>query len=99
MELFTQTRLDHHNLIRCHVWGFPIFVLEPKFQNAQNIPKWNQRARMGQFLGFSDEHSYLVENVHNLSTGYISPQFHLVFDDLFETAIRTKDDDHVFNKI
>ena len=46
---------------------------------------------MGHFLGFSDDHSSLVKNVRNLSTGYISPQFHLVFDDLFETFIRTKD--------
>ena len=47
---------------------------------------------MGQFLGFSDDHSSLVANVNNLITGYISPQFHLVFDDLFETVICTKDD-------
>ena len=54
---------------------------------------------MGQFLGFSDEHYSLVENVSNLSTGYISPQFHLVFDDLFEMVIHTKDDDIVLNAI
>ena len=54
---------------------------------------------MGHFLGFSDDHSSLVKNVRNLSTGYISPQFHLVFDDLFETFICTKDDDNGFNKI
>ena len=38
-------------------------------------------------------------NVCNLSTGYISPQLHLVFDDLFETVINTKDDESVFNAI
>ena len=38
-------------------------------------------------------------NVCNLSTGYISPQLHLVFDDLFETVIITKDDESVFNAI
>ena len=53
---------------------------------------------MGQFWGFSDEHSSLVENVYNLSTGYISPLFHLVFDDLFETVICTKDYENVFNQ-
>ena len=99
LEFLTSTKSDHCDLLRCHIWGFPIFVLEPKFQNAQNIPKWNQRARMGQFLGFSDKHYSLVENVSNLSTGYISPQFHLVFDDLFDTVIRTKDNENVFNKI
>ena len=54
---------------------------------------------MDQFLGFSDKHSSLVASVSNFSTGYISPQFHLAFDDLFETFICTKDDDSVFNAI
>ena len=40
---------------------------------------------MGQFLGFSDEHSTLVARVRNLSTNYVSPQFHVVFDDLFSS--------------
>ena len=35
-----------------------------------------------------DEHSSLVVNNLNLSTGYISPQYHLVFDDLFKTVMR-----------
>ena len=48
---------------------------------------------------FSDEHSSLVANVRNLSTGYISTQFHLVFDDLFETVICTVDDEVVFDAI
>ena len=44
---------------------------------------------MGQFLGFLNEHSSLVANFCHLSTGYISPRFHLVFGDLFETVIFT----------
>ena len=54
---------------------------------------------MGHLLGVSNKHSSLVANVPNLSTGYISPKFHLVFDELFETFIRTKDDESVFNNI
>jgi hypothetical protein len=46
---------------------------------------------MGQFVGFSDEHSSLVANVLHLTTNFISPQFHVVFDDLFETVNRTGD--------
>ena len=38
-------------------------------------------------------------NFRNLSTGYISPQLHLVFDDLFETVILAKDYESVFNAI
>ena len=40
---------------------------------------------MGQFVGFSDEHSSLIAKVRNLLTNFISPQFHVVFDDKFNT--------------
>ena len=40
----------------------------------------------GQFLGYSDEHSYLVAMVRHLGTGYVSPQYHVLFDDLFKTV-------------
>ena len=55
-------------------------------QNNKKLPKWNQRARMGQFLGFSRYHSSTVALVRNLHTGFISPQYHVVFDDKFETV-------------
>ncbi len=54
---------------------------------------------IGQFDGFSDEHSSFVANVRHLTTNFISPQFHLVFDDLFETVIRTGIDDIVVESI
>jgi hypothetical protein len=76
-----------------------VYVLEAKIQNDQKLPKWNRRARLGQFVGFSDEHSSMVANVRHLTTGYISPQFHVVFDDLFETVNRTGVDDQVVESI
>jgi len=41
---------------------------------------------MGQFLGFSRVHSSTVALVRNLHTGFVSPQYHVVFDDKFETV-------------
>ena len=37
-------------------------------------------------MGFSKMHSSLVSLILNQSTGSISPQFHVVFDDLFSTV-------------
>ena len=99
MELITKERSDYREILRCHVWGCPVYVLEAKLQNDQKLPKWNRRARLGQFVGFSDEHSSMVANVRHLTTGYISPQFHVVFDDLFETVNRTGVDDQVIESI
>ncbi len=40
-----------------------------------------------------------MANVHHLSTGYVSPQFHVVFDDLFEKVVHNGDNDAVINSI
>ena len=63
-------------------------VLEAKLPDGKKLPKWNCRARMGQFLGFSGQHSSTVALVRNLHTGYVSPQYHVVFDDNFEIVFR-----------
>jgi hypothetical protein len=54
---------------------------------------------MGQFVGFSDKHSFLVANVHHLSTNFNSPQFHVVFGDLFKTVNRIGVDEPVIESI
>jgi hypothetical protein len=61
-------------------------LLDPHLQDGKKIPKWHPRARRGMFLGFSSQHSTNVGLVLNLKTGHISPQYHLVFDDLFSTV-------------
>ncbi len=68
-------------------------------ETKREIRLGNRRARLGKFVGFSDEHSSMVANVRHLTTGYISPQFHVVFDDLFETVNRTGVDDQVVESI
>ncbi len=86
IEFLTGTRLDHQDLLCTHVWGCPMYVFDPKLQDGHKIPKWNCRARQGQFLGFSDEHSSLVATVCHLTTSFVSPQFHVLFDDHFHTV-------------
>ncbi len=43
LELITKQKADHRDILRLHVWGCPAYVLEPKLQNGQKLPKWNQR--------------------------------------------------------
>ena len=40
-------------------------------------------------MGFSPEHSSLVALVRHLGTEYVSPQWHVVFDDKFESVFST----------
>ena len=73
--------------------------LEEKFQNDQKLPKWNCWSCKEQFLGFSDEQSTLVVTFRNLKTGYISPQYHIVFDVLFETTFCRGQNDPVIDQL
>ena len=87
VEIFTKTRFpDYHHLNRLHVWGCPVYVLDPRLQDGKKIPKWSPRSRRGQYLGMSPLHSTNVGNILNLNTGYISPQYHVVYDDCFTTV-------------
>jgi hypothetical protein len=99
MELLTKNKADHRDLLRTHVWGCPTYVLDPKLQGDKKIPKFNRRARQAQFLGFSDQHSSLVALVRHLGTGFVSPQYHVVFDNKFETVYSAGADDEVVDAI
>jgi hypothetical protein len=99
LEMLTNVKADHRDLLRAHVWGCPAFVLDPTLQSGKKIPKWNRRARLGQFLGFSEQHSSLVALIRNLDTGFVSPQYHVVFDDRFETVFSSGKDDEAIDRL
>jgi hypothetical protein len=87
IELFTQTKFhNHHHLQNLHVFGCPVYVLDPTLQDAKKLPKWNRRSRRAVYLGYSRQHSNKVHMVLNLETGNVSPQYHLVFNDTFSTV-------------
>eukprot|EP00804_Cyclotella_cryptica_P007267 CCRYP_017868-RA/>CCRYP_017868-RA protein AED:0.22 eAED:0.06 QI:0/0/0/1/1/1/2/0/1188 len=85
-ELWSSTKSTHSDLSRAHVFGCPVYVLEPALQDGKKIPKWDSRARQGIFVGFSSEHSSLVPLIFNPRTQRISPQYHVIFDDAFTTV-------------
>ena len=85
-EIWSGSRCGHEDFRRAHVFGCPVYVLDPRLQDGKKIPKWDPRARLGMFLGFSPLHSSTVPLVLNLRTGRISPQYHVIFDDKFETV-------------
>ena len=86
-EHFTSAAFrNHHHLQRLHVFGCPVYVLDPKLQDGKKLPKWNRRSRRGVYMGVSKQHSSTVHLVLNPETGKISPQYHVVFDDTFSTV-------------
>jgi hypothetical protein len=93
LELFCGTRIDCQHLQRARVWGCPGYVLSPTLQDGKKIPKWAPRARCGQFLGFSKDHSSMISILCIIQTGSITPQFHVVYDELFTTVHSLEEDD------
>ena len=93
VQIFSKTVSDGQVLRNLHTWGCPAYVLEPKLTEAGGkIPKWKPRSRRAQYMGVSPVHAETVALVKNLRTGYISPQFHVVFDDDFETVYAEEDE-------
>ena len=84
--------MDYNELHQAHVWGCPTYTLNYHLQNGQKLPKWEPCARRGVFLGIFKKHSSMVLQVLHLSTGAISPQYHVVFGDYFQTVSSTEVD-------
>ena len=68
------------------VWGCPAHALQPTLQDGKKLSKWKPRSRRAQFVGWSPLHASSVAWVRNLQTGRVSPQFHVIFDNWFETV-------------
>ena len=86
VEVFTQSKSDHTELLNAHPWGCPAYVFKPRLRNGQKILKWEPWLHCGQYMGVSPLHASTVGLVQNLSIGNIMPQHHVVYDDFFETV-------------
>ncbi len=87
IEVFTQQVFDDFDFLKSvQVFGCPCYVLDPKLQDGKKLPKWAPRSRRGQYLGISTDHSSTIGRIRNLATGYVSPQFHVVYDPFFTTV-------------
>ena len=90
-QLFSGTNENGLNADDFHVFGCPVYVLDPRLQSGISaLPKWEPRCRVGVYLGHSPQHAGNVALVLNLSTGHVSPQYHVVFDDKFTTVPHMK---------
>lgn len=73
-------------LRNAHTFGCPVYALTNRLQSGGRQPKWVLRARLGINLGPSPRHAGSDNLVMSLTTGLVSPQFHVQFDDFFETV-------------
>ena len=57
VDLFTGVTAPRHKLRDYHIWGAPVYVLDPVLQAGKKLPRWQPRSRRGMFVGFSPTHS------------------------------------------
>jgi hypothetical protein len=75
------------NLSDFHVFGCPVYVLNKKLQDGDNFSKWRARSWQGVYIGHSNCHASNVPLVYNPRTTYVTPQYHLVFNESFTSII------------
>lgn len=85
IEVFSSSEVQPNPEV-FHPFGCPVYALNSDLASGKRIQKWLPRARLGIYLGFSPSHARSVALVLNPQTGLVSPQYHVKFDDLFETV-------------
>jgi len=85
-EIFTGVKNISKNLLDFHPFGCPILVLDPSLQQGHKIPCWKPCSRVGVYLRLSPNYASSIPLVLSTTTGLGSPQFHVVYDDLFTTT-------------
>ena len=85
ISLFSNTTIEP-NIKHFHPFGCPVYILQAPLQTGAPFPKWNERSRVGIFLCHSPHHAASVPLILSTQTGLVSPQFHCVFDDRFDTV-------------
>ena len=85
-DLFTKSRWKLSQFLDLHVFGCPTYVLDHRLSDGKKIPRWTPRSTRCIYLGKSPVHASTVPLVLNPSTGSITTQFHVVFDDWFNTV-------------
>ena len=76
-----------------HTFGCPAYVLDSNLQAGKRLTrhKWGDRANISINLGPSPQHGKSVHLLLNLQTGHVTPQFHVRFDDSFDTTCPRSD--------
>ena len=86
IEIWTRSKSTHTQLTNAHSWGVPAYVLNSRLQDGFKIPIFDPRSIQGVYVGPSPLHASTVGLILNTRTNRISPQFHVIYDDYFETV-------------
>jgi hypothetical protein len=77
-----RSKLDQHDInpLFC-----PVYVLDRRMQEGTSPPKWTKRTTQQVYVGHLHHYSKSLPMVWDLRTKLVSPQYHVMFDDNFDT--------------
>jgi hypothetical protein len=84
-EQFTgeRSKLDQTDM---HPLLCPVYVIDQQMQEGTSPPKWTKRTTQKIYVGHLHRYSKSVPMVWDPKTKLVSPQFHVMFDDNFDTV-------------
>ena len=91
LQMFSNS-IVQNNVKHAKTFGCPCYVLDSKLQSGTIFHKWNQRSKVGIYIGRSPQHAQNVSLVLDRNSGLVSPQFHVVHDNDFDTVNQEKYD-------
>jgi hypothetical protein len=68
------------------VFGSPTYVLHKELQDGATLNKWKPQSWLGVYVGTSNCHASAIPLIYNPNTTHVSPQFHVVYDEMFYTV-------------
>jgi hypothetical protein len=86
LEKFSRSKI-RPDFKQVHPFECPayFYALDGRIQSGKKAKKWEVRARVAIYLGSSPQHARIVGLVLSLTTGLVSPQFHVKYDESFST--------------
>ena len=51
IEIWSQSKSTHSQLVNAHVWGCPTYILDARLQDGFKIPCFDPRSMQGVYLG------------------------------------------------
>ena len=60
IDIFTKTRWEQRHFQDLHVWGCPVYVLDPALSNGKKIPRWKPRSQRHVCMGLSPKHASTI---------------------------------------
>jgi hypothetical protein len=84
-EQFTgeRSKLDQNDM---HPLFCPVYVLDRRMQEGTSPPKWTKRTTQKVYVGHLHHYSKSVPMIWDPKTKLVSPQFHVMFDNNFDTV-------------